>query len=284
MQGKSNTGLRGRWKGKHWGTLKGTEKPRNSKNSTREITIQHDYILEVLQWGSLSICVPFLPLPLVCFLHNLHCRWSSGCQELVLKVQQVCLGLSRLWSWQHPAFLLLQPGSVCCSHGTYWRHGKLVTELDFFGERMGTAREYYSFLSHFAVPVHLAASLLQDHPRTQLVVPQSQTNCLPCSSLPNNMLLDKPTPGLPASWEQNGTHPAKSQPTSVSLPECQRHGLRCAKPEKHLVQDNRFDLLRCQHQPRTPEAVYRANLPLPTYGLLRSLAVASLSGCKSLYT
>lgn len=114
--------------------LKGREKPSNSGSPTREITIQHHHILAVLQRGSLSICAPFLPLSLVCFLHNLHCRWSSGCQELVLEVYQVCLGLARLWSWQHPAFLLLQAGPVWCSHG---RCGKRVRGLVFLRKGRG---------------------------------------------------------------------------------------------------------------------------------------------------
>lgn len=96
------------------------------------------------------------------------------------------------------------------------------------------ARENYSLLSCSALSAYTTAALLHDHPRTQLAVPASQTNSLPCSSPPNNMLLDKSTPGLPSSWEQNGIHPAGSKPTSLSLPECQPHSLGFAKPQKYL--------------------------------------------------
>jgi len=159
-----------------------------------------------------------------------------------------------------------------------WRTGY---RTGFPGEKMGTARENYSFLSHSAVPAHTAAALFQDHPRTQLVVPESQTNCLPCCSLPNNIVLDKPTPGLPVSWEQNGIHPANSQPTTVLLPECQQHSFGLAKLQKHLVQDNRFYLHRYQHQPRISEAQCHADLPSPAHTLFRILPLASLSGYKS---
>lgn len=81
--------------------------------------------------------------------------------------------------------------------------------------------------------------------------------------------------------EQNGIHPAQNWPTSLSLPECQPHGLGFAKPQKYLCQGSRVDLFQYQ-QTRTSEGEGHAHLLPPPYCLLKIPPPASLSGCKSL--